>query len=217
MPKKINLLVTAGPTREMLDPVRFLSNVSTGNMGYETAKQGARMGFRVTLISGPTALGRPKNVRFIPVVSAAQMKEAILREWKKTDILIMTAAVCDYTPVRFSPSKIKRIKQRTIRFKRTEDILELVGKKKAGRILVGFALETENWEQNAVRKLRKKNLDYIVANWYGRGNYPFGTGRTSMVLMDRSGAKKLLSHVTKVNASKFILSELRRRWNTKNS
>lgn len=207
--KKLHLLVTAGPTREMLDPVRFLSNVSTGNMGYETARRGVWLGFKVTLISGPTALRVPKGVRFIPVVTADQMKKAVLKAWPQTDALIMTAAVCDYTPVRFSPSKIKRIKQRTIQFKRTDDILECVGKQKGKRLVVGFALETEAIEKNAVRKLRRKNLDYIMANWYGRNNNPFGTNRASMILIHQSGQKKYFRNVTKSQAAKLLLVEVK--------
>ncbi len=208
MKNKPHLLVTAGPTREMLDPVRFLSNVSTGHMGYEIAAQATRMGFQVVLISGPTALKVPKNVKFVPVLTADQMKKAVLKEWPGTDALIMTAAVCDYTPVQFSPSKIKRIKQKTIRFKRTDDILELVGKRKGKRIVIGFALETEHVEQNAVRKLKRKNLDYIVANWYNRFNNPFGQNRTSMILIHESGRKKRFNHMTKFQAAKALLKEV---------
>ena len=201
----------------MLDPVRFLSNVSTGTMGYVTAKRAAKSGFDVTLISGPVSQRVPRGVRFIPVVTAEQMKKAVLKCWPKTDALIMTAAVCDYTPVKFSASKIKRIKQKTIKFKRTEDILRLVGKRKGNRVVMGFALETEDLEKNALRKLRQKNLDYIVANWYGSGNNPFGQNRTSMILMHRSGQKKRLSHVSKSQAAKHLLAEIRRFFDLKKS
>ncbi len=205
MPRPLRLLVTAGPTREMLDPVRFLSNVSTGHMGYEIARRGKQMGFQVTLISGPTALEIPKGLRFIPVVTAEQMKKAVLKAWPQTDILIMTAAVCDYTPVQFSPSKIKRIKQKTIRFKRTDDILELVGKRKGNRLIMGFALETEQVEQNALRKLKRKNLDFIVANWCGPKNNPFGQNRASMISIHKSGRKTHFRNVTKSKAAKLLL------------
>ncbi len=201
----------------MLDPVRFLSNVSTGHMGYETARRGVRMGFQVTLISGPTALKVPKGIHFIPVVTADQMKKAVLKQWPKTDILIMTAAVCDYTPVKFSPSKIKRIKQKTIKFKRTDDILELIGRQKGNRLTMGFALETEQVENNAFRKLKRKNLDFIVANWYGGKNNPFGQNRTSMILMSKSGKKRRLNGVTKSQAAKSLLTEMRRALGMKNS
>ena len=217
MPAKPHLLVTAGPTREMLDPVRFLSNVSTGHMGYEIAREAKRAGFRVTLVNGPTALIPLRGIRRILVITAEDMKRAIFKCWPETDILIMTAAVCDYTPVRFSPSKIKRIKQKTIKFKRTDDILEAVGKKKGKRIVMGFALETESVERNALRKLKRKNLDLIAANWYNSKNNPFGDTRTSMILIDRGGAKKPLFRMTKPQLAKAILKEIRLILNTKRS
>ena len=204
------LLVTAGPTREMLDPVRFLSNVSTGQMGYQVARAAKRRGFQVTLVSGPTAIPKPSGVKFVPVLTAGEMKRAISRFWSRTDVLIMTAAVCDYMPVRFSPTKIKRIKQRTVRFKRTPDILEFLGKRKGKRLMIGFALETENVQKNALRKLKRKNLDLIVANWYGRGNYPFGKSRFSAVFMSASGNQKRLDHVSKEEAAKALLEEVAR-------
>jgi len=210
-------VVTAGPTREMLDPVRFLSNVSTGQMGYHIAREAKRMGFQVTLISGPTSLQALHGVRFVPVVSAEDMKKAVLRQWPKTDILIMTAAVCDYTPVRYSPQKIKRLKQKTIRFKRTSDILAAVGRRKGNRVLVGFSLETEKVEANAVQKLRRKNLDLIVANWFNARNNPFGNRNPSMLLIGRAGFRKPLTHVSKAHAARLILKEALKHVGAKNS
>ncbi len=216
-PKGKRLLVTAGPTREMLDPVRFLSNVSTGHMGYQIAAQAKKMGFQVTLISGPTNLTPPKGVQYVSVMSAEEMKTAVFRNWPKTNILIMTAAVCDYTPVRFSPSKIKRVKQKTIRFKRTTDILAAVGRRKGNRIVVGFALETELLQQNASRKLKAKNADFIVANWYSHGNNPFGGQPTSMMLMDRKGVKRRFQRMPKARIARSLLKEVLGFWNSKNS
>lgn len=211
------LLVTAGPTREMIDPVRFLSNVSTGLMGYEIAREAKRMGFRVTLINGPTALKPPRGVRCLPVVTAREMKQAIFRLWPETDALIMTAAVCDYAPLQFSRSKIKRIRQKSIRFKRTVDILESIGKRKGGRILMGFSLETEAVQANAMRKLKRKNLDYIVANWYGRRNNPFGHHKTSMILIDRRGNRQMFRKIAKPAAAKALLKVLAAALDAKNS
>ena len=213
-PKGKHLLVTAGPTREMLDPVRFLSNVSTGHMGYQIARQAKRIGFQVTLISGPTSLTPPKGIRYVPVVSAEEMRRSVFRNWPRTDALIMTAAVCDYTPVRFSRQKIKRIKQKTIRFKRTPDILKQVGVKKGKRVTVGFALETESLLKNAKRKLKEKNLDFIVANWYAKGakgakgNNPFGTNRTSMILIDRKGGLVHYRRMDKTQAAGKLLKDI---------
>ena len=206
--KRLRLLVTAGPTREMLDPVRFLSNVSTGQMGYAVAREARHRGFQVTLVSGPVTISKPAGVTFVPVLTAEDMKRAISRFWPRTDILIMTAAVCDYTPVHFSPTKIKRIKQRTIRFKRTPDILEFLGKRKGKRLMVGFALETEDVQKNALRKLKQKNLDLIVANWYGKANYPFGKSRFSAIFINSGGDQKRLNHVSKEEAAKALLREV---------
>ena len=213
--KKPRLLVTAGPTREMLDPVRFLSNVSTGHMGYAVAREAKRMGFRVTLVSGPTSLTPPHGVRYISVLTAEEMKNAVFKSWPTTDILIMTAAVCDYTPVRFSPSKIKRVKQKSIQFKRTTDILECVGRKKGDRVLVGFALETEAVERNAIRKLRRKNLDFIVANWYDSRNNPFGDRHASMTLINKNGSKRRFLKVAKARAARALLREVSQYLSTK--
>jgi phosphopantothenoylcysteine decarboxylase/phosphopantothenate--cysteine ligase len=207
-PDRFQLLVTAGPTREMLDPVRFLSNVSTGRMGYEIARKAKRMGFRVVLISGPTALKPPKGVSFVSVLTAHDMQKAIFRFWSRADALVMTAAVCDYTPIHFSPSKIKRIKQKTIKFKRTVDILEQVGKRKGSRVVVGFALETEAVERNALRKLKRKNLDMIAANWYDKKSNPFGDRKTSMVLMGRRGSRRFLRGLAKTKSAGAILQEV---------
>lgn len=211
MGKKQHMVITAGPTREMLDPVRFLSNVSTGVMGYVLARQAERLGFRVTLVSGPTTLKPPDGVTFVPVVTAQEMKQALSEVWPTADILVMTAAVCDYTPVEYSKTKIKRIEQQTIRLRQTEDIVKWFGEQKGKRFVVGFALETENYMANAVRKLQEKNLDLIVLNWYGQGNNPFGTAQTSMILVDRSGAQKKLDRMTKGDAAKIILDEILKR------
>ncbi|MBI3999755.1 MAG: phosphopantothenoylcysteine decarboxylase, partial [Candidatus Omnitrophica bacterium] len=211
------ILVTAGPTREMLDPVRFLSNVSTGHMGYQMAHQAKRMDAQVTLISGPTDLTPPEGIQFVSVLTADDMKRAVLRFWPRTDILIMTAAVCDYTPVRFSPSKIKRVKQKSIQFKRTEDILKCVGRRKGNRVIMGFALETESLKQNALRKLRAKNLDFIVANFYGGGNHPFGAARTSMILMGPQGPVRRFQKMAKARIAKLLLKEILGFWSSKNS
>ena len=167
------LLVTAGPTREMLDPVRFLSNVSTGEMGYQIAKAAKQKKYQVTLISGPTALPQPKGVRFVSVVSTKDMERAVKRYFPKSDALIMTAAVCDYTPAKPSKQKIKRIQKKTVLFKRTNDILKSISSGKGKRIVMGFCLETEDLEKNAIRKLREKDLDYIAANAYNKSQNPF--------------------------------------------
>ena len=200
------LLVTAGPTREMLDPVRFLSNLSTGEMGYQIALEGKRRGYRVTLISGPTAFARPKGTHFIPVISTQDMEHAVRTHFPKCDALVMTAAVCDYTPVKRNPQKIKRIRQKTILFKRTRDILKSIASQKGKRYVVGFCLETENLEQNAIRKLQSKSLDLIVANAYGKSQNPFGPNKVSVMLIDKSLKRKLLPKTSKNRLAKQLIA-----------
>ncbi len=203
--RKLNILVTAGPTREKIDPVRFLSNLSTGEMGYAIARLAKQMGHRVTLISGPTAIRPPKGAGFIPVTSARDLKRAVDACWKRTDVLIMTAAVSDYTPKKYSCEKLKRIGNRTIYLIKTPDILKSVAGRKGRKLVVGFCLETSGVEENAGRKLKDKNLDLIVANWYGPDNNPFGLGRFSMILIGADGRRKKHVGVTKRQAAGFIL------------
>ncbi len=170
MPKDmtgLNLLVSAGPTRESLDPIRFISNHSSGRMGYSIAKVAANRGANVTLISGPTNINIPIGLKdFISVVSADDMYNAVIHNAKDKDILIMSAAVADYTPSDYSEHKIKKKDDDlSITLKRTKDILKELGNNKSeGQILCGFAMETENIIGNAKKKLLSKNLDIIAAN-----------------------------------------------------
>ena len=205
MGKYPHILITAGPTREMLDPVRFLSNLSTGEMGYELARAARQRKFRVTLISGPATLRPPANVHFISVVSAKEMKKAVQKCFPKSDALIMTAAVCDYTPVRRSAHKIKRISQKSILLKRTDDILKSVAARKGNRMIIGFCLETEQLEQNAIRKLREKNLDLIVANYYGSTQNPFGRNQVSVLLIDKKLRRKRLTQMSKKSLARRLI------------
>lgn len=164
--KNKRVLITAGPTREYLDPVRYISNDSSGKMGYALAKISKAAGAKVTLISGPTTLPRPTGVRFISTVTAEEMLKAAIAEFKNCDIAILAAAVADFRPVRTSRKKIKKTEaEPTLRLTKNPDILKTLGKgKKKDQMLVGFALETENIIKNALQKLRKKKCDLIVAN-----------------------------------------------------
>lgn len=161
------ILITAGPTYEAIDPVRFIGNHSSGKMGFELAKKAAQMGAEVHLISGPTAQNiHHPNIKLTEIVSAADMHKACTKYFAKSDIVIMAAAVADYTPVTKNAQKIKKkTAQLSIQLKPTVDILKEMGTlKKKKQILVGFALETENERGNANKKLREKNLDFIVLN-----------------------------------------------------
>ena len=160
------VLVTAGPTKEAIDPVRFISNHSTGKMGYAIASQAAKMGAEVTLISGPVELKAPVGVEVIDVVSAADMYEAVTSRFEESDIVIKAAAVADFTPKSVAEDKIKKTKAEdaSIELTSTKDILKTLGEKKSHQFLCGFSMETKDLEENSRKKLTKKNLDMIVAN-----------------------------------------------------
>lgn len=199
----MRIIITAGPTREFIDPVRFISNSSTGLFGYEIAKTAAGRKHTVILVSGPTDLHPPERIKFIPVLSALEMKAAVNRFYGDADCLIMSAAVADYRPARFISKKMKKTGQRiTIELKRNPDILFEAGKRKGGRVLVGFALETGNLTVNAKDKVERKNLDFIVAALLNKKNEPFGENKASFIIMDKEGI------VEKVNSSKQMLSKI---------
>ena len=183
------LLITAGPNHEPLDPVRYISNRSSGKMGYALARQGMRRGAEVTLISGPTSLIPPAGARLIPVKTAAEMRRAVLKEFPKATAVLMAAAVADYHPEKFVAQKIKRAKGALqLSLKPNPDILRELGMKKNGRILIGFAAETESLIANAKRKLREKNLDLIVANDVTEEGCGFDGDTNKATILDKTGA-----------------------------
>lgn len=165
---KLHFLITAGGTREYIDPVRFISNASSGKMGYALAQVALKAGHEVTLITAPTALKPPAGAAVVAIESAAQMFAAVKEHFSGCDCLVMAAAVADYTPARPSKTKIKKEKggaRTTLQLKPTRDILKWAGRHKAtGQIVVGFALEDRDLRANAEKKLRDKHLDMIVAN-----------------------------------------------------
>ncbi|MHC4679392.1 MAG: phosphopantothenoylcysteine decarboxylase domain-containing protein [Planctomycetota bacterium] len=162
----MRIVITAGGTREYIDPVRFISNASSGRMGYALARAALNAGHKVTLITAPTAQKPPNATKIVNVETAAQMFEAVKKHFSRCDCLMMSAAVADYTPVRKAAHKIKKAEGKlVITLKPTKDILQWAGRhKKEGQILVGFALESENLRRNAGEKLKAKNLDMIIAN-----------------------------------------------------
>lgn len=161
----MRVLITAGPTREHLDAVRFLSNASSGKMGFACAAAAARAGHDVTLVTGPVALPDPAGVRTVRVVSADDMHRAVMKAYPRIDAAIMTAAVGDYRPAERFPGKLKKKSETlTLKLVRTRDILKEMGAKKGGRILIGFALEVQDAVHQALVKYKKKNLDYVVLN-----------------------------------------------------
>jgi phosphopantothenoylcysteine decarboxylase/phosphopantothenate--cysteine ligase len=179
------VLITAGPTYEALDPVRFLGNHSSGKMGYALAQEAAQRGAEVTLISGPSSLGKPAGIKLVSVSSAQQMYEACSHIFDEQDMVIFAAAVADYRPRHVADQKIKKAGENlTIELEKTVDIAASLGqRKRPGQVLVGFALETEQEQQHAQEKLRNKNLDYIVLNslaWPGAG-FGHDTNKISVI------------------------------------
>lgn len=189
----------------MLDPVRFLSNLSTGEMGYAVAKAARQAGYQVTLISGPTNLKPPQGVRFVPIVSAAEMQRACRQYFPKSDALVMSAAVCDFTAAKKNAQKIHRTKTREMYLMQTPDIVAGLGKTKGKRIVIGFCLETQDWLGNARRKLERKNLDGIVANYYSAAHVPFGNRKINTAFLDRSGKTDFLKRKSKKQIAKGLL------------
>lgn len=161
----MRVLVTAGPTREYLDAVRFLSNASSGKMGFACAAAAARAGHDVTLVAGPVALPDPAGVRTVRVVSADDMYRAVMKAYPRIEAAIMTAAVGDYRPAeRFAGKLKKKSGMLTLKLVRTRDILQEMGRRKGKRVLIGFALEVQDAVSHALEKYRRKNLDYVVLN-----------------------------------------------------
>lgn len=164
--RKLQFLITAGGTREYIDPVRFISNASSGKMGYELARAAAAAGHEVTLITGPRCLSAPAGVRIVDVETSAEMFGEVRKCFGKSDCLLMAAAVSDYAPIRASKLKMKKSNRAiTLKLKPTPDILKWAGsRKKRNQVVIGFALEDKNVRSNAERKMRDKNLDMVVAN-----------------------------------------------------
>lgn len=205
------VLVTAGPTQEAIDPVRYITNHSTGKMGYALAEAAMLRGAEVTLISGPTAIEPPMFVNVIPIISAQEMFEKVATNATESDIIIKAAAVADYRPKEVCDEKIKKSDHDTeIELERTTDILAYLGKNKGKTFLCGFSMETENMLENSRRKLDKKNLDMIVANNLKDKGAGFGvdTNLITIITRDRELQLELMS---KQDAANCILDEIIRK------
>jgi phosphopantothenoylcysteine decarboxylase / phosphopantothenate---cysteine ligase len=203
------LLITAGPNREPLDPVRYLSNRSSGKMGYALARAGLRRGAEVLLISGPTELEPPAGARLISVTTAAEMRGAVLEELPSCTAVIMAAAVSDYRPVDFANKKMKRGKGPIeLRLEPNPDILKEIGARKNGKMVVGFAAETEDLVANAEKKLRDKNLDMIVANNVSETGAGFDVDTNVATILDRNGAVRSLPLMSKDELAEQIFDHL---------
>jgi phosphopantothenoylcysteine decarboxylase/phosphopantothenate--cysteine ligase len=210
-----HVLVTAGPNREPLDPVRFISNRSTGKMGFAVAAAAWRRGAEVCLIAGPTMLPTPHGVRRRDVSTAAEMQEAVAAEFERATILFMAAAVADYRPARVSTEKLKKGSGALILdLERTVDILAELAPRKGARVVVGFAAETEDVISNAERKLRDKRLDLVVANDVSGTDRGFAADTNAVTIIDRSGHRDTLPLMSKDAVAERIIDRvvaLRRR------
>ena len=205
----MNLLVTAGPTREAIDPVRFLSNRSTGRMGYALAEAGRARGHAVRLVSGPVSLAPPAGVEFIAVESAADMLCAVLKHLSWCDALIMAAAVADWRPAETSAAKLKKAGgDPVLRLVRTDDILERVRDSGATCLRVGFAAETGDPEAEALRKLHDKGLDLMVGNDVSQADAGFAVDTNRLVLVHGPDRVTRLPLLSKRDAADHVLEIL---------
>jgi phosphopantothenoylcysteine decarboxylase / phosphopantothenate---cysteine ligase len=198
--------VTAGPTRERIDPVRFISNRSTGQMGYAIAERCLEKGLTVCLITGPVDLVPPVGAETIRVSTAAQMQSAVKKRIAGCDGIIMTAAVCDFRPETERPGKIKKEDTIEIRFVKNPDILKEIGTRR-GLVKVGFALETDEAVKNARGKLKEKGLDLIVVNELKEGAEPFGDSVCDYTFVDTKGKEKVLKDMDKKAIANAIVEE----------
>jgi len=213
----LNILVTAGATREKVDPVRFFTNRSTGKMGYAIAEAAIERGATVTLVSGPTQLPIPKGARVIGVESAEEMFQAVTSKSNEADVIIKAAAVADYRPAQVHEQKMKKKDGNlTLEFVRTKDILKYLGEHKPPKqVLIGFAAETELVESNAMRKISEKNLDLIVANNVSIEGAGFGTDTNIVTLIEQKGVLASLPMLSKREVADRILSEAAKKWREK--
>lgn len=201
------VLVTAGPTREMIDPVRYLTNRSSGRMGYAIAEAAKARGAEVTLVSGPVSISPPGGVKLVDATSAAQMYDAVMAEKDGADIIVMCAAVADYTPKAVSDVKMKKTEELHIELVKTKDILAEVGKNKKS-YLVGFAAETHGLEEYAREKLERKNLDMIVANDVSNGEIGFDSAHNAVSIYKRGGQARHVAKDTKQGIAAVVLDEI---------
>lgn len=200
------VLVTAGPTREPLDPVRFITNYSSGKMGYALASRARRRGASVILISGPTVLSVPRGVTYVPVSTAVEMRHAVMKNLKQSTIVIKSAAVADYRPSVCADAKIKKKDGPwTLYLERNPDIIAEIGKKKKERILIGFAMESEDLIKNAKAKMLAKNMDLIVANDVKQKDAGFQSDTNIVKILDRDGGIEELPLMDKIDVADRIL------------
>jgi phosphopantothenoylcysteine decarboxylase/phosphopantothenate--cysteine ligase len=204
------ILVTAGPTVEPIDPVRFISNPASGKMGFAIARAAEHRGAEVVLVSGPTRLRDPVNVTIIKVRTADEMARAVFEQMDQADVIIKSAAVSDYRPEKPEAHKIKKEKNEwVLRLQPTPDILKTLGRQKKHQILVGFAAETRDLEKNATQKLAEKNLDIIAGNLVGGGDSGFESDTNRVTLFFKDGSREALPLMEKMEIAHILLDRIR--------
>ncbi|HVM60059.1 MAG TPA: phosphopantothenoylcysteine decarboxylase [Verrucomicrobiae bacterium] len=200
--KPLRFLVTAGPTREFLDPIRYISNRSSGKMGYAIAEAARAVSSSVTLVSGPTSLAAPKGVELVSVTTAQEMAEAVWSRFGSVDVCIMAAAICDFRPKKAAGSKIKKGSfSGVLELEPTPDILAELGRRKKSQVLVGFAAETDDVEKHAREKLARKGLDFIVAN----DASAFDAETNQVTVLCGDGTVEKLPKLPKIEVAKKII------------
>jgi phosphopantothenoylcysteine decarboxylase/phosphopantothenate--cysteine ligase len=203
------ILVTAGPTREPIDVARFISNASTGKMGYAVAAAAKERGADVILVSGPTQIDPPDGVKIIPVMTAEEMHDAVMKQFPRCNVVIMAAAVSDFKSSQVSNKKIKKDEvPDLLKLVRTQDILKELGKSAGNCVLVGFAAETADLERNALQKMKDKNLDMIVVNDLLRSGSGFAADTNAVTIIERSGRKQEIPTMLKSRVARIILSSV---------
>lgn len=203
------ILITAGPTREFLDPVRYLSNPSSGKMGYELAREAYELGAEVILISGPVDLEPPAEVYVEKVITAEEMRQAVLKHYARADVVVMAAAVADFKFSQSLPDKVKKEKiGPSLAIEKTPDILQELGASKSQQLLVGFAAETSQVTDRAFQKMKQKNLDLMVANDVSRPETGFGSDDNEVWLLWPDGRSKRIPRMSKRKISQQIFSEI---------
>ena len=211
--KSMNIIVAAGPTQEPIDPVRFITNYSTGVMGYSVAAAAHKVGHKVTLVTGPTHLKHPRGVSTIEVVTARDMYKVVKSCFKAADCVVMAAAVSDFRPAQYSAKKIKRADAAHIlRLTRNPDILSLLGQHKGDKVLVGFCMETSQLIARARNKMDKKHADLIVANKIDAAKSAFGPGGTSVFIIGPAQQIVELKDMSKGRIARIILEKIEHLW-----
>ncbi|GFR37801.1 putative coenzyme A biosynthesis bifunctional protein CoaBC [Insulibacter thermoxylanivorax] len=210
------VLITAGGTLERIDPVRFITNDSSGKMGYAAAQAAQEMGAEVTLVSANVSLPAPRGVKLVPVVSTRDMYEAVMERLDAQDLIIKAAAVADYRPAAQSAQKIKKSEeQMTLVLEKTEDILAEIGRRKKGQFVIGFAAETEHLEEHAMKKVRSKGCDLIAANDVSQQGIGFGADHNELYIFDQNGLVKKIPRSSKLEAARELLRLAAERMNAK--